>query len=302
MVRFGLWCLLLLVGLSSLPACAPEQSGAGADRRIVCLIPAVTRMLVDLGLEDQIVGVAEYDTLAQKGRPIVGNFASVDIEKLLALRPDLVITLKGKDSPSARLVDLAKRGSFDLYTERYPATFTDVADTLHRQGDANDLGDQLGMPEQAAALRQRLLNRLRNVRRATEALEPVTVLMCIGLTPVMASGQGTVHDQLLDAINARNAVGPKLGTAPQFDREMLLAMQPQFILLLRPNDPPLQGPDDARLEAFRGLAIPAVQNRRIYLVSDPHAMLPSTNLPELAATFAELIHGVTLPTTEPGDG
>ncbi len=301
MPRLHLLCLLLLGGLV-LPACGPTQSNAGEDRRIVCLIPAVTRMLVDLGLEDQIVGVAEHDTLAKKGRPIVGNFASVDIEKLLALEPDLVITLRSKDSPSRRLVDLAKRGSFELYTERYPRSFADVSDTLHRRGDDNDLGDQLGMPEQATALRQRLLNRLRHVRRATEELEPVTVLMCIGLDPVMASGQGTVHDQLLATINATNAVDKTLGTAPQFDREMLLAMQPQVILLLRPNDPPLQGEDDPRLDAFRGLAIPAVQNQRIYLINDPHAMLPSTNLPDLAATFAERVHGITLPPTEAGDG
>jgi ABC-type hemin transport system substrate-binding protein len=296
-------CLALLICLASVIGCAPAAPPeASPQRRIVCLVPAITRMIVDLGLGEQVVGVAEYDALAEQGRPIVGHFASVDTELLLSLQPDLVITLDSKDSPSKRLKNLAADGLFELIAEPYPTDIDAVANTLHRPGADNDLGDRLGVTERAAALRREMIDRLDAVRRTTAGREPVRVLMCIGLSPVMASGSGTVHDQLLGVIHATNAAADATGTAPTFDREMLIALNPDLVLLLEPDGPPLAGPDDHRLDDFRGLPIPAVQNNRIHVINDPHCMLPSTNLPALAERFAQVVHSQAPPVTEPGDG
>jgi len=295
--------LALLLGLAWLVGCAPEAPPDDASqRRIVCLVPAITRMIVDLGLEEQVVGVAEYDALAEHGRPVVGHFASVDTERLLSLRPDLVITVDSKDSPSRRLKNLAADGLFELIAEPYPTDIEAVADTLHRPGQNNDLGDHLGVPQHAAELRRRMTGRLDAVRRTTADKQPPRVLMCIGLSPVMASGSGTVHDQLLKVVHATNAAADAVGTAPTFDREMLITLKPDLILLLQPGAPPLSGPDDHRLDDFRGLPIPAVRNNRIHVINEPHCMLPSTNLPALAERFAQVVHGQALPNAEPGDG
>jgi len=296
-------CLALLLCFASVIGCAPETPPqTSPQRRIVCLVPAITRMIVDLGLEEQVVGVAEYDALAEQGRPIVGHFASVDTELLLSLRPDLVITIESKDSPSQRLKSLTADGLFELIAEPNPTDIKAVADTLHRPGENNDLGDHLGVTQQAAELRRRMIERLDAVRRTTADQQPPRVLICIGLSPVMASGAGTVHDQLLEVVHATNAAADATGTAPTFDREMLIALKPDVILLLQPNDPPLSGPDDHRLDDFRGLPIPAVRNNRIHVINEPHCMLPSTNLPALAERFAELVHGQAPPNVEPGDG
>lgn len=298
----SLLALWLLVSGCGSEASSTSSTPGDADRRIVCLVPSVSLMLKDLGLADEVVGVGQRDPLAGDGRQVVGNFIAVDIEQLLAAKPDLVITLRSKESPSPRLRELAEAGHFELIALPYPRGIDAVADTLHQDGPDNDLGDHLGVSDKAKALRRRMLDQLDAVRRRTADAEAKSVLICIGLSPVMASGPGTVNDRLLEIIHATNAAADASVTAPTFDREMLLAMRPDVIVLLQPGAKPLDGADDHRLRDFAGLDIPAVHNDRIHLINDPHAMLPSTNLPGLARQLAQVVHGIAIePAAEPGD-
>jgi len=100
-----------------------------------------------------------------------------------------------------------------------------------------------------------------------------------------------VLDELLRHAGGTNAAVESNAPSPTYVRESLLQAAPDVILFFLPDAPPL-GPieSDARLAELKGLAIPAVKNNAVKLVSDPAAMLPSSQLARVAAAMAAAIH------------
>ncbi|MEZ6193358.1 MAG: ABC transporter substrate-binding protein [Phycisphaerales bacterium] len=250
-------------------------------------------MIVDLGMQDAIVGVAEYETAVPPGLPVVGNFAAVNTELLLSTKPTHVLTMAGPSGPPTRLQELAAQGLFELHTFPFPLSLKDIGNVLFDEdpapGSGPSLGEVLGKPGSAVALKLRLYKQLASIEAVTASRDKPTVLMVLGTGPVMASGPGTVHDELLGFAGALNAAGDAAVTAPEFGREALVAMSPQVILFLQPDAPPIKE-DDARLASFAGLPIPAIENKRVYVINDPLVLLPSSSIGRICAEMAKAIH------------
>ncbi len=291
--------LCVVLALSIVTGCGEDASPEPAPStehqgpRLVTLAPALTQMLVDLGLSDAIVGVAEYETAVPPGLPVVGNFAAVNTELLLSTKPTHVLTMAGPSGPPARLRELAAQGLFELHTFAFPLSLKDIGNVLFDEdpapGSGPSLGESLGRPGSAVALKLRLFRQLASIRSVTASRDKPTVLLVIGTGPVMASGPGTVHDELLGFAGAINAAGDASVTAPEFGREALVAMSPQVILFLQPGAPPIEE-DDPRLAAFAGLPIPAIKNNRVYVLNDPLVLLPSSSIGRICADMARAIH------------
>src|SRR5690606_13620432 len=99
-------------------------------RRIVTLAPALTQMVIDLGLRDEIVGVADIDPAAPRGVTTVGNFKQPDIEKIASLRPTHVLTMTDLEGESPMLRDFAAQHGFALASFPSPTEVFDVYDVL----------------------------------------------------------------------------------------------------------------------------------------------------------------------------
>lgn len=302
---------LVLVGVL-LPACddavtynpPPPDEPEAMQLRIVSLAPALTQMVVDLGKGESIVGVAQHDDAAPvAGLPVVGNYQAIDTEALLKLKPTLVLMMTGVEGPPANLQRAASSDGFRLVTYPSPLSVSQVAEILFYEADVYGLGDEtkprmpslgvvLGDFAHAQSVKLNMFRRLAAIDRALEGAGKPSVLMVIGTGPVMASGPGTVHDELLgNFAGGMNAAGDAKIGAPTYDREALLGLKPEVVLLLMPGSPPLKPlEEDERLAEFRGLDIPAVTNNRIVLINDPLTLLPSTSLPRIAAAMAKAIH------------
>jgi len=192
------------------------------------------------------------------------------------------------------LVELADSSGFELVVYGFPLSIADVGEMLHRDapgepGEPPSLGRVLGVTGRAQALKLSMLGRLAALGRVTAGLPKPDTLLVLGTGPVMASGPGTVHDELLAFAGGLNAAAGAAVTAPTYDREALLAIAPEVILLLRPGDPPLE-PDDPRLDGFAGLPVPAVRDGRIVLLGDPLVLLPSTSMVRVAGAMARALH------------
>ena len=288
-------CLLFLtlMGCSEEAPSVQHQTEKQTDtRRIVTVAPALSQMVVDLGMGDSIVGVAEYETAAPPGLPIVGNYNDVNTEMLLGTNPTHVLMMVGPGGPPGRVNDLAKRGLFELHTFPHVLSVQDIGRVLHDQapeaGAAPSLGEALGIPERAAALKLQMLRQLAEIGSLTRSQDQPSVLLVIGTGPVMVCGPGTVHDELLGFAGALNAAAEATVTAPEYGRESLLALSPEIILFLQPNAPELTE-KDPRLTAFEGLPIPAIQDGRVYVINDPLVLLPSTSITRIAAEMAKAI-------------
>lgn len=86
--------ILLVVLIACLAGCAEEkEENTGHSERIISLAPSNTELLFALGLGDNVVGVTEYCDYPPeaKEKPYVGGFATVDMEKVIALDPDIIL-------------------------------------------------------------------------------------------------------------------------------------------------------------------------------------------------------------------
>ena len=288
--------LVLLLG--ALPGCDTPSTEQATEKsvpspRIVCLSPALSRMLIDMGEGDHLVGVAQYDDPAL-GLPVCGNYADPDIERILALEAELVITeaqSPGQPQVPARLRELEEAGVLRVVALPQMRSIQDAKDALtHLE---HGLGVVLDAPDQAAALRVQMTQQMDAITAAVAGAAPTRrprVLMLMGTSPMGAIGPGVTHDELLSRAGGINVLADAGVGYVNVDRQMLIQdLRPDVILLISPSAPPLTE-GDTRLRPLDGLPIRAVFDDRIVLINHPQALLPSSSLPEVLAAFARAIY------------
>jgi ABC-type Fe3+-hydroxamate transport system substrate-binding protein len=276
--------------------------------RVVSLSPAITQILADMDQQRLVVGVGQNDAAAPADAAVVGTFADINSEALVETRPTHVLTMAGPDGPPAKLRELAAAKKFEVYAYPYPTTVHDVAEMIASDAEllpdapmpaprttslATVLSSQVpGATLLAQGVKFKMLNQLDALQKATADGGGPNVLMLIGTDPLTASAGGEVlHDVLTRYLNARNAAEGMSGGAPVLDREKLLSLKPDVILLLSPKAPELKSvEEDDRLGALRGLDVPAVKNERVVLINDPAVLLPSSTLPRVAEAMAKAIY------------
>ncbi len=285
--------IAFLLGVAASLASCDRSTGNGtasdADSlRIVSFVPATTRVLIDLGLDDALVGVAEHDVAAAcigsaEPLPVVGNYLDIDYERLLTLSPTHVVFPDTTHGVPERLRSLEAASEFELHVEPYPVTLSDVYGLVASAGSAFDRIDRAN----SLNLRMRQVLRRSTDQPGTDA--PRSVLLVFAVDPVVASGPGSVNDELIHLAGGRNAVGDAAVSAVTLDREALIAAAPDVVVLLLP------GARDAEAEKkvawFDAMPLPAVASGRVVAITDPEVLLPSTNLPGVLETLAAVVSG-----------
>lgn len=278
--------VVLLSVLAVLAGCGDGKTRSYRDDqlRIVSLSPAITQVVNALGLGDRIVGVGDGDEMAPPGTASVGRYVDLDLERLVSLEPTHVLAMTGQAGLPPRVVDMAAGGRFELADLDYPNDFDAAVDLIAAIGIA------IGRAEMGEALAAQTQSRLSAIAEVTSDQSRPRVLMAFSTDPVMVSGVGTVNDALLTIAGGVNAAATAEVTAPVFDREGLVSLQPDVVFLLKPGAPALSGMDDARLGAMRGLSITALEEGRVALLNDPAVLLPGPAMVDTAAAMAAFLH------------
>src|SRR5262245_49321826 len=121
-------CRILLALLLVLPACAQEERTgrpkAHVPTRIISVVPSATEMLFALGVGDRVIAVGDYDRFPSEveSRPRIGGLLNPNIEKIIEMKPDLVLTYGSQDVLRDRLNAVGIR--------LYPFTHGGVEHTL----------------------------------------------------------------------------------------------------------------------------------------------------------------------------
>lgn len=120
---------LLAAALWALAAASSWGGEKVPPRRIVSLLPSHTEILFDLGAGDQVVGVTNYcdypDAALQKEK--IGDFIHPNFEKIIFLKPDLVLAGKWK---SSRIVPRLRQAGIAVEEFELPATVEDIYDYI----------------------------------------------------------------------------------------------------------------------------------------------------------------------------
>lgn len=284
--------LLVGVGCRERPASEPEQATSGP--RVVSLVPAATEMLFAVGAGPQVVGVSSFDERPDEVRslPKVGALLDPDLERILSLRPDLVVTYRSQEALERQL-SAAGVAAFVF-------AHGGLGDTL---ASMESLAAQVGRPEQGRTTANLMRARLTAVRMRVEGRARPRVLLVFGREPgalrqVWASGGvGFLHD-LLDVAGGDNVFADVARENVQATTEMLLARAPDVIVELRrgaAHDGRTVADDEAAdAEAQRTWAalgsIPAVRDGRVLRLNGDDFVVPGPRLADAAEQLARALH------------
>lgn len=257
-----------------------------APRRIVTLAPSLTETVFALGCGNRVVGVGDYDRWPAEvaGLPRVGGLYNPNLERLLGLRPDLVLI----PSPMAKLE--AACGAAGIRVER--VAMESVAET---EAGIRRLAGLLGRPEAGERLAARVGDELAAVARRTAGLPRPKVLLVLDrpasgeLRGLVAAGPGTFLNELLVACGGRNvfADAPRRYFTPSL--EEIARRRPELILELdvgAGDADALERAARARwAELFAPAAAPVVK-----VLTDATLVVPGPRLGTAASRLAGVLH------------
>jgi len=223
-------------------------------RRIVSLAPHVTELLYAAGAGERLVGTSNVSDYPREAAqlPSVGSFAALDLERILALKPDLIVAWHSGNKPA----QLARLRQFGIPVfESQPADFGMIATSLEQL--AHLAGSDASGQAAAAAFRARWHSLQDQYRGRPE----VSVFYQIWSQPLMTLNGRHMVSSVLRLCGGRNVFAELLQLAPTVSVEAVLAADPQVILT--PGDA-----KDQPLERWRQFPrLRAVRDGQLYSVN-----------------------------------
>jgi len=259
-----LWLAVLLLALSS-----PALAGL----RVVSLAPSLTEIVVELDSADLLVGVLDAGErpAAIADVPSVGRYGQLDMERLLSLKPDLLLLWPGSVGAGQR--DQLKRLNIPTFIAE-PHTLTQLAAQIEA------IAEQLGRPERGAKRAAELRAQLEGMRQRYQRDVRLRVFYQVWDKPLYTVGGGQIISDALEVCGARNVFADLNLPAPQVSIEAVLQRDPEVIVV----------GDQAQLGAWRVWPqVAAVRQGRLLLVTDKGLERPSGQMISATAKLCQLI-------------
>lgn len=229
--------------------------------RIVSLVPSVTYNLQLLGVDADIVGRTSYCPGAKPdGSNVVGSVIEVNVEKIVALKPDVVFAMELTRSD---VLQTLRKMSLKVVVYPTPDGFEQICSQLQ------DMGARVGRradANQIVAAQKELVAKL---RERVEKGRVGKVFFEIGAKPLFAVLPGTFMNDYITLMGGQNIISTYKGGS--VSREFVLEQNPDVIVI---TDMGLVGSDEARQwHTFKQLS--AVKHNRVWVVNADEACCPT---------------------------
>jgi len=220
---FTVICLVSIIGLAgcsktSSPTNTPSATYTddigrtgritGIPQRIISLAPGNTEIVYALGLQDKLVGITSYDNYPAdvKNKTIVSDYSTVDMEKIVNAKPDLVLadSIQEKD-----IIPAMEKLGITVYT----ITPNSIEQLF---GDLKTLGQITGKSNEAEALVSNLKTRIQSVADITgnlTELQKPRILYVTWHDPIWTAGSGTMIQYLIEKAGGTNIASDLQGYA-----------------------------------------------------------------------------------------
>ncbi len=189
-------------------------------RRIISLVPSITELLFDLGLNEQIIGVTRFcifPTTARKEKKVIGGTKNLKLDRIRALKPDLIIADKEENTKS-QIEELAKE---------FPIWISNI----RRFDDAIDMIEKVGELTRTSTLAQKLVT---DIQDAFATLVPlgkeISVAYFIWQKPLMVAGADTFIHEMIKKMRLTNAFAHQ-SRYPEVTEAVLQKNPPDLVFL-----------------------------------------------------------------------
>ncbi len=266
----------------------PEnKNNPTTPQRIITIAPNAAEVISDLGAADRIVGVSKFCVYPPQlaKRPRVGGLFDPDLEKIIALRPDLLV-LRGR----CESVE-------SLCAQRHIAVYIDKTDTITGiQKCITDLGRLLDKDKEARALASSFSKRLDRIRRRVADRKRPRVLLTVSRQPdrlanILTTGKGTFLHEMIEIAGGQNLFGNVEAPYPQVSPEAIVARRPDVVIELMPEADLTDAQRTRMLDQWKALgSIPAVTGSRVYFMTEDNVQIPSPRYAEIIDKVSRLLH------------
>lgn len=229
--------------------------------RIVSLAPSLTQSLYFLEAQDRLVGCTSYCEAAKKDRkPIVATAVKLNIEKLLSVKPDLVIAM-GLSSAE----DLATIRKFGIKVEVFPTpkSFAEIC------AQFSELGKMVGKAAEAAQIVSSSKLKVNEITVKKMSKPRSRIFFQIGADPIFSVLPGTFMDDYIVFLNGQN-IASRLqhGTV---GREFVIAGNPDYIFIAAMG---MVG-DEEKKTWLKYRTLNAAKKERVFIVDPEIACQPT---------------------------
>jgi iron complex transport system substrate-binding protein len=278
--------LVLVITALALPAPAHRHAAAQTKpSRIISVIPAVTEMLFAIGAGPQVVAVSSFDEYPREvaALPRVGALLDPDLERILSLKPDLVVVYESQTDFRRQLA----RASVPTFVYKH-AGLADIGETIRA------LGARVGRSSEATAAVRRIDEHMETIRKRVAGRgKPKTLLVfgrdALALRGIYAAGGVGFLNDMLQVAGGDNVFADAKRQSLQATSELIRARRPVVVGELRPA----LAPDQLKKEiaVWQALSsVPAVRQGRITLLNDQRAVVPGPRVAEGTELIARAVH------------
>ena len=307
--RLGILYLVLLALFGTLSACAPSADETTpsvseasfplelldqADRvvrieevpkKIISLAPSNTEILYALGLENKLVGVTEYCDYPEsaKDKPQIGGFSTVDIEKVVAIQPDLVLAA---NIHRDEIVPELERLGFAALTLD-PGNIGEVVEAIQLIGRATDEQDKA--LQVVAEMQERIKSITDKTASLTEMQKP-RVFYILWHDPLKTVGRGSRINELIVKAGGINIAGNLEGDYPTMSLEAVIMADPQVIVAGSGHGSGQNLPLDFVMAESRLEEVAARRDNRVYSIDSNLTSRPGPRIVDGLEELAIMIH------------
>lgn len=200
-----------------------KLSLAQPAQRIVSLAPHVTEMLFAAGAGNKVVGVVKYSDYPEQAQslPQVGGYTRLDVEAILALKPDLVVAWS-----SGNKGDAVKQ----LISFGIPVYYTEPRQLQSIVNDIRQLGMLAATSKVAEAEAERLTTEIERLRQQYHGRQPVRVFYQIWDRPMMTVNGEHLINEVIELCGGKNVFADASMLIPKVGVEPVLDARPEAII------------------------------------------------------------------------
>jgi iron complex transport system substrate-binding protein len=193
-------------------------------KKIVSLAPSITEILFTLGLNEEIAAVTDFCDypLAATSKPKIGGFVNPDTERIVALKPDLIIGIR--DGNRMDTVRRLNDFGFPVYLID-PKGFDGIILTI------DHLGEVVGRQDEATRISRNMLLKKKETLSLTQSLSRPRVFFQVGDAPIVTVGRGTLADDLIRLAGGRSISENEPMSYPFYGIETILSKAPEIIIM-----------------------------------------------------------------------
>jgi iron complex transport system substrate-binding protein len=231
--RLALLCLASVPALSATPGISVvDDTGrtvtlARTPQRIVSIAPGATEMLFAAGAGERVIATVEFsdEPAEAKSVPRIGDAEAIDMERLVALRPDVVVVWEGGSNVAQ--VNRLERLQVPLYRHKVEK-LADIPASLRRLGD---LAGTRAVADKAAL---DVESRLARLQKLYGKSSNPTVLLEVWNRPIYTVGGSHMMTDSLRLCGARNVFADLKEQGPSVDMEAVIGRDPAIIVAVAP--------------------------------------------------------------------